>query len=790
MVFDLLGVANFEYEPGESSRSYPDALAELKGLIATGNSKVSVVEVNGDRWGGKTMLLQDFSSAAAMAGWWVAAGSTTSVPPGVSFGVFIDALNELIGQHGADLSVALSPKHSRWLGDIFPALATTTPTARPDTPGEMYNTFHAIRQLITALCRSGDLLLQLDDMHWADEASVNLLAHLIRYPPAGRVVVVIAHRPRQSSDTLHSLMSATVANGIASRIVLAPLPDTDALALLPSDLSHPQCATLLHRAAGNPGLLKALGSLRFLAEESAGTPAQLPPDMLACCLRDFRAMSDSGWLVARSAAVLDEPFEPGMLAEVAQIGAAEVQAAIDELAGQDLVCADGSPSRLRFLNELLRMAAYQSAGLGWLPGAHSRAAAALAGRGQPTVQIAWHTEQVAVTGDRGSGQLLLDAAKSNIWNNPVQAASWVRTVEHLRLATPDGAPDRQLLLGKALALAGRLAEAHEVLVKVTAAGPEGCPGWAEAMRWQAWVSSLAGRPDEASGDLAAVMRAVPPDRMDPLARARLARLILTLEADAPAAEDDDIVLCQQQARCGGLPAGYLAAVLAAAACRNCGPGDRRHAAAAAAVFDNASDDELAEHLDGLYWLVRAERALGKDDAAAQHCERGLHLAEQRRQGSMVPRFAALLGTLQLYRGDRAGAMRHAACARTAAAGTGSAHLLAAAAQLEASIRRMLPACPTQYAEPGWAAPQCGEPAGADGPAGQDRHRDAPSRLDSLSRRELEIAFLVSSGRTNQQIARILGLSHKTVETYLARTFKKLVVSCRAEVAAIVGRSEP
>ncbi len=66
--------------------------------------------------------------------------------------------------------------------------------------------------------------------------------------------------------------------------------------------------------------------------------------------------------------------------------------------------------------------------------------------------------------------------------------------------------------------------------------------------------------------------------------------------------------------------------------------------------------------------------------------------------------------------------------------------------------------------------------------------EASARLDSLSVREREVAVLVSDGRTNQQIARRLELSHKTVETYLGRIFKKLFVSSRAEVAALVGLS--
>jgi DNA-binding NarL/FixJ family response regulator len=52
-----------------------------------------------------------------------------------------------------------------------------------------------------------------------------------------------------------------------------------------------------------------------------------------------------------------------------------------------------------------------------------------------------------------------------------------------------------------------------------------------------------------------------------------------------------------------------------------------------------------------------------------------------------------------------------------------------------------------------------------------------------------VAVLVSRGRTNQQIARTLGVSHKTIETYLSRVFAKLSVCSRAEIANLVGRTE-
>jgi DNA-binding CsgD family transcriptional regulator len=70
----------------------------------------------------------------------------------------------------------------------------------------------------------------------------------------------------------------------------------------------------------------------------------------------------------------------------------------------------------------------------------------------------------------------------------------------------------------------------------------------------------------------------------------------------------------------------------------------------------------------------------------------------------------------------------------------------------------------------------------------DRRHPDPYRTDilGLSSRETEVGRLISGGFTNQQIARRLHISHKTVETYIARIFKKLDVLSRAEIARIFG----
>jgi DNA-binding NarL/FixJ family response regulator len=59
--------------------------------------------------------------------------------------------------------------------------------------------------------------------------------------------------------------------------------------------------------------------------------------------------------------------------------------------------------------------------------------------------------------------------------------------------------------------------------------------------------------------------------------------------------------------------------------------------------------------------------------------------------------------------------------------------------------------------------------------------------DALSPRELEVARMICQGLTDKEIARRLSVKFSTVRTYLKRTFVKLGVHRRGELAAVIGR---
>ncbi|WP_326779310.1 LuxR C-terminal-related transcriptional regulator [Streptomyces sp. NBC_01445] len=724
-----------------------------------------VVEVVADRWAGKSTVLDGLSAALAGRGWTVAAGAASPARSRAPFGVFVEALEELVEHLDPDRLGGRGRDHAAQLAALFPALSPDAPRA---TSVDTYRICRAMRALLEMLVADGPLLLALDDVHWMDADSLELLGQLLEQPVAGPVVIAVAHRGRPGDRVLNGLLARCASRGGCLRVRPAPLTEQEAIALLPDDLSRVHCETLLVESGGSPGLLRAFATLRQVPGLTGAWTPPLPADLLADVLRDFRALSAEGWQVVRAAAVLHEPYAADDLKEIAHVDDAALWRALDELIHEELLRPDELPWQLRFANPLLRVAAYQSAGRGWLLGAHAQAARILARPGYPSAHMARHLERGAALRDESGARVLWDAAARLLWQDPAQSVSWIRAALASR-AGGDLEPRDRLLFGKALALAGRLTESLATL------GPFGQGGVeaglrVERVRWRAHAHRLLGHTDRAQDELESLLAELEPgeEGLRDVVRHALIELALHARRPVPPRPGGGEPGMPQGAT--GALRGRLLAQLAVAACRG-GEQERadQRALTARQLLDTAPDGEVAEQLEGLYWLATAEAALGRPSAACGHYERGLRIAETRRLIDHVPLFAMALSALQLHTGDGAGAARHAACAETVAAATESEHLRERALRL----RR-----------------ETASGAGVAVLPGQRQPADAAAvALEGLSRRESEVALLVSGGRTNQQIARVLELSHKTVETYLGRIFQKLQVQSRAEVAAMVGRSD-
>src|SRR5262249_51356563 len=118
---------------------------------------------------------------------------------------------------------ALSSDAQAELADVFPSMAALAADRGVSLQHERYRSHRAVRALLEHLARVRPFVLVLDDLHWADSASIELLGALLRRPPGAPVLIAIARRPRETRERFAAaLRRAELTSGL-TRIELGAL---------------------------------------------------------------------------------------------------------------------------------------------------------------------------------------------------------------------------------------------------------------------------------------------------------------------------------------------------------------------------------------------------------------------------------------------------------------------------------------------------------------------------------------------------------------------------------------
>lgn len=157
------------------------------------------LELVGEPGIGKTRLLGELASRADAKGHLVLSGSASELERDLPFWIFVDALDEYLEALEPRRMGALDEELIADLATVFPSLADGAEPAKGD---ERYRVHRGMRLLLEELAATKPLVLLLDDVHWADTASSELLGSLLRRPPAAAVLLGVALRPRQVPDAL------------------------------------------------------------------------------------------------------------------------------------------------------------------------------------------------------------------------------------------------------------------------------------------------------------------------------------------------------------------------------------------------------------------------------------------------------------------------------------------------------------------------------------------------------------------------------------------------------------
>jgi ATP/maltotriose-dependent transcriptional regulator MalT len=430
--------------------------AELRGVrqhLRAAHQRFRWIQVLGEPGIGKTQFLATIGAIAEESGFLVLAGRGSEQEGELPFGLVVDAVDDYLGGLAQERRRTLAGGFCGELAAVFPSFTSLCDPSPPGLSDERYRTFRAVRGLLDDLARTQPLVLLLDDVHWADEASRQLISFLLRRPSSAGLLLVLAWRPGSAPD-LAPDFAAAARDTPGMRVELGPLDEAEATSLLGRPVSKEELGV----CGGNPFYLLQLARHPQPPNGTGGADPDallqltgLPVPVALAVADEIGALPPRARQLAQAAAVVGEPFETRHAAAAADMTEAHAFMALDELVAAGIVRQTDQPTRFRFRQPIVRAAVYATAAPGWRLATHRRLANALATEGVPASVRARHVALTAAPDDTAAIEVLSAAAAEVQPRAPATAADWWRTALTL-LPRPEERPDRPGLAERRLGL--------------------------------------------------------------------------------------------------------------------------------------------------------------------------------------------------------------------------------------------------------------------------------------------------------------------------------------------------
>jgi len=329
----------------------------------------TVALVSGDAGMGKTRLVAELATVAAARGFTVLSGRCAELGDSVPYLPLADALHSAAAAAPA-LADAIAARPV--LGLLLPDRGTAE-MAGGEAPGmAQQQLFGAVLGMLAELAGRTPVLLVLEDMHWADRSTRDLLTFLSRVLHRERVAVIATYR----TDDLHrghplrAVAAELLRLPSVTAVEVGPLRDEAMAEHLTALAQHPLDAAalqvIIRRAEGNTYYAEEL-----LAASACG--AGLPAGLAELLLARLQRLSPSGQQVVHAAAVAGRRVEDDLVRQACGLDEPEYEQAVREAVANQLLVPDGEEG-YAFRHALLREAAYADL----LPGERTRLHARLA----------------------------------------------------------------------------------------------------------------------------------------------------------------------------------------------------------------------------------------------------------------------------------------------------------------------------------------------------------------------------------------------------------------------------
>ncbi|MYS21012.1 MULTISPECIES: ATP-binding protein, partial [unclassified Streptomyces] len=351
-------------------------LTRLAGALrSAGGGRPQAVLIGGEAGVGKTRLVEEFLTAARAAGAVTAIGACVEIgADGLPFAPVSTALRSLYGTLGAELPAAAAGQEAE-LARLLPELGdpgSYGPGARdPHDEDGRVRLFELTARLLERLAADRTLVLVLEDLHWADRSTRELLAYLFRSLQRARLVIAATYR----ADDIHRrhplrpFLAETDRLRSVERIELSRFSLDEVRRQLAAILAaEPEAAVVdevFARSDGNPFFVEELAcGLSGGRTTTAGISESLR-DLL---LVRVEALSEDAQLVAKFVAEGGNTVEYRLLAAICRLGEDQLIDALRGAVGASILLPDPCGDGYRFRHSLVR----EAVGDDLLPGERSR----------------------------------------------------------------------------------------------------------------------------------------------------------------------------------------------------------------------------------------------------------------------------------------------------------------------------------------------------------------------------------------------------------------------------------
>jgi hypothetical protein len=429
-----------------------DRLAYRLELARRGRGQT--VLVTGEPGIGKTSLLRQFARQAGGLVVWGACPEHVAAPPLWPWEQVLRAIRA-VAPHQA------VPERVAGLLDRDEA----NPDGA-DLGGDALRRFEAIGYYLSAVAQQHPLTVVIDDLHWTDRSSLQLLAYLAEFIPTSSVLLVATVRPQEATAVLADTV-ATLHRRTAERIELVGLDGPETLELVraiagDTAISTHDLTALRTRTAGNPFFLREV--IRRLDTEPDLDPSDMtrvPPSVRDFVLCRLNRLPEPTATLLSTAAIAGDEFDLAVVAEAASLEVETALETIEPAIDAGLVVEDDRRlGWFGFTHALVAEALYEATGRWRRTRLHHRigeiSAAAWAGNPERAAEVARHWLVAADLGPhiaaRAAGYAAAAAQVADSRLAPEAAAeSWKQSLAAADLAG-DGVDRYPMLVGYANSL--------------------------------------------------------------------------------------------------------------------------------------------------------------------------------------------------------------------------------------------------------------------------------------------------------------------------------------------------